>query len=109
MFILYIFIIYISIALYCIYNRNNYNYKMLITISQLIYQGLITNKVVREFKELGIEARFEKENINTLDSKGEVLLSILSGLAEDESRSISENSTWGIRRRFEHGESNSKP
>ncbi|MTI80825.1 MAG: recombinase family protein [Firmicutes bacterium] len=47
--------------------------------------------------------RFEKENINTLDSKGEVLLSILSSLAQDESRSISENSTWGIRRRFEQG------
>ena len=46
---------------------------------------------------------FEKENINTLDSKGEVLLSILSSLAQDESRSISENSTWGIRRRFEQG------
>lgn len=40
---------------------------------------------------------------NTLDSKGEVLLSILSSLAQDESRSISENSTWGIRRRFEQG------
>ena len=46
---------------------------------------------------------FEKENIFTLDSKGEVLLSILSSLAQDESRSISENSTWGIRRRFEQG------
>ncbi|WP_242960762.1 recombinase family protein [Clostridium peptidivorans] len=43
----------------------------------------------------------EKENINRLDSKGEVLLTILSSLAQDESRSISENSTWGIRRKFE--------
>lgn len=47
---------------------------------------------------------FEKENINTLDAKGEVLLTILSSLAQDESRSISENSTWGIRRRFENGQ-----
>lgn len=46
---------------------------------------------------------FEKENINTLDAKGEVLLTILSSLAQDESRSISENSTSGIRRRFEQG------
>jgi len=38
-----------------------------------------------------------------MDSKGEVLLSILSSLAQDESRSISESSTWGIRRRFEQG------
>jgi len=47
---------------------------------------------------------FEKENINTLDAKGEVLLTILSSLAQDESRTISENSTWGIRRRFENGQ-----
>ena len=58
---------------------------------------------VRELKELGIGVFFEKENIDTLDAKGEVLLTILSSLAQDESRSISENSTWGIRRRFEEG------
>lgn len=38
-----------------------------------------------------------------MDAKGEVLLTILSSLAQDESRSISENCTWGIRRRFEQG------
>ena len=52
-------------------------------------------------KGLGVEVIFEKENIRTMDSKGEVLLTILSSLAQDESRSISENSTWGIRRKFE--------
>ena len=50
-----------------------------------------------------MEVVLEKENINTLDAKGEVLLTILSSLAQDESRSISENCTWGIRRRFETG------
>lgn len=54
-------------------------------------------------KDLGIGIIFEKENINTLDAKGEVLLTILSSLAQDESRSISENCTWGICRRFETG------
>ena len=44
-----------------------------------------------------------KEPINTLDAKGEVLLTILSSLVQNESRSISENCTWGIRRRFETG------
>ncbi|WP_310604797.1 recombinase family protein [Anaerosporobacter sp.] len=53
---------------------------------------------------MGIGIIFEKENINTLDAKGEVLLTILSSLAQDESRSISENCTWGIRRRFEQGQ-----
>lgn len=59
---------------------------------------------VRELKELGIGVTFEKENIDSLDAKGEVLLTILSSLAQDESRSISENATWGIRKKFERGE-----
>ena len=56
-----------------------------------------------ELKDLGIGIVFEKENINTLDAKGEVLLTILSSLAQDESRSISENCTWGSRSRVETG------
>ena len=63
----------------------------------------ITDEELQELKEIGIGILFEKENINTLDAKGEVLFTILSFLAQDESRSISENSTWGIRRRFETG------
>ena len=51
-----------------------------------------------------MEFVFEKENINTLENSGEVLLTILSSLAQDESRSISENTRWGIRRRYENGE-----
>lgn len=78
---------------------------MIITksISRFARNTLDTLNFVRSLKELGIGVIFEKENINTLDSKGEVLLTILSSLAQDESRSISENSTWGIRRRFEQG------
>ncbi|TCT14537.1 DNA invertase Pin-like site-specific DNA recombinase [Natranaerovirga pectinivora] len=78
---------------------------MIITksISRFARNTLDTLNYVRTLKELGIGVLFEKENINTLDSKGEVLLTILSSLAQDESRSISENSTWGIRRKFEQG------
>ena len=78
---------------------------MIITksISRFARNTLDCLTFVRLLKDLGIEVIFEKENINSLDSKGEVLLSILSSLAQDESRSISENSTWGIRRRFEQG------
>jgi len=46
---------------------------------------------------------FEKENIYTLDSKGELLITIMSSLAQEESRSISENVTWGKRRKFAEG------
>jgi len=73
------------------------------SISRFARNTLDCLNYVRLLKDLGIGIIFEKENIDTLDSKGEVLLSILSSLAQDESRSISENSTWGIRRRFEQG------
>ena len=46
---------------------------------------------------------FEKENIWTFDGKGELLISIMSSLAQEESRSISENVTWGQRRRMAEG------
>ena len=58
---------------------------------------------VRKFKEKGIEVYFEKENIYTLDSKGELLITIMSSLAQEESRSISENITWGKRKFFADG------
>ena len=58
---------------------------------------------VRQLKEKGVEIYFEKENIWTLDSKGELLITIMSSLAQEESRSISENCTWGQRKRFADG------
>ena len=58
---------------------------------------------VRKLKDKGIEVYFEKENIWTLDAKGELLITIMSSLAQEESRSISENTTWGQRKRFADG------
>ncbi|MEW6859881.1 recombinase family protein [Trueperella pyogenes] len=58
---------------------------------------------VRALKDAGVEVYFEKENIWTLDAKGELLITIMSSLAQEESRSISENVTWGHRRRFAQG------
>jgi len=58
---------------------------------------------VRKLKEHGTEIYFEKENIFTFDSKGELLITIMSSLAQEESRSISENVTWGQRKRFADG------
>ena len=58
---------------------------------------------VRKLKERGVEIFFQKENIYTLDSKGELLITIMSSLAQEESRSISENVTWGQRKRFADG------
>ena len=58
---------------------------------------------VRKLREHGVEVFFQKENIYTLDSKGELLITIMSSLAQEESRSISENVTWGQRKRFADG------
>ena len=58
---------------------------------------------IRELKEHGTEVYFEKENIWTFDGKGELLITIMSSLAQEESRSISENCTWGQRKRFSDG------
>ena len=58
---------------------------------------------IRKLKENGVEVYFEKENIWTFDGKGEVLLTIMSSLAQEESRSISENCTWGQRKRMADG------
>jgi len=58
---------------------------------------------VRMLKEKDIAVYFETENINTLDTTGEVLLTILSSLAQDDSRKLSENTKWGIARQFESG------
>lgn len=46
---------------------------------------------------------FEKEGVNTLESAGEFLITILSSIAQEESRNISENTRWGVVRKFENG------
>ena len=58
---------------------------------------------VRELKEKGVEIYFEKENIWPLDAKEELLITIMSSLAQEESRFISENTTWGKRKMFADG------
>lgn len=58
---------------------------------------------IRDLKAHGVEVFFEKENIYTIDGKGELLLTIMSSIAQEESRSISENVTWGHRKRFADG------
>ena len=58
---------------------------------------------IRQLKEHGVECYFEKEGIYTFDGKGELLITVISSLAQEESRSISENITWGHRKRFSDG------
>ena len=60
-------------------------------------------ETVRHLKDIGVEVRFEKEHINSMSGDGELMLTILASFAQEESRSLSENCKWGIRKRFEKG------
>ncbi len=60
-------------------------------------------ELVRKLIDLGVYIYFEKENLNTKSMESELMLSILSGLAESESVSIAENNKWSIQRRFQNG------
>lgn len=67
------------------------------SVSRFARNTVDTLTTVRKLKEKGVEVFFEKENIYTLDSKGELLITIMSSLAQEESRSMSENIQWGKR------------
>lgn len=60
-------------------------------------------KIVRELKDLGVDVYFEKENIHSTSGDGELMLTILASFAQEESRSVSENCKWRIRREYEKG------
>jgi site-specific DNA recombinase len=60
-------------------------------------------KNIRELKSLGITIMFEKENIDTANITDELMLTIMGGLAQEESNSISQNLKWSIRRKMKSG------
>lgn len=73
------------------------------SISRFARNTVDTLSTIRKLKEKGIDVFFEKENVHSLDSAGELMLTILSSLAQEESRSISSNVTWGKRKSFQDG------
>ena len=75
--------------------------QMIITksVSRFARNTVDSLNTIRELKALGIGIMFEKENIFTLDSKGEFLITLMSSLSQEESRSLSENVTWGKQRK----------
>jgi len=73
------------------------------SISRFARNTVDSLQTVRALREKGVEVYFEKENIYTLDSKGELLITIMSSLAQEESRSISENVRWGQHKRMQDG------
>ncbi len=73
------------------------------SISRFARNTLDTISYVRKLKAKGIEVFFEKENLWTLDPKSELILTIMASIAQEESRSISQNVTWGKRVGFQEG------
>ena len=73
------------------------------SVSRFARNTVDSLSTIRELKEHGTEVYFEKKNIWTFDSKGELLLTIMSSLAQEESRSISENVRWGQRKKISDG------
>lgn len=81
------------------------NIDMIITksVSRFARNTVDCLKYIRQLKEKNIPVFFEKESINTMDSKGEVLLTIMASLAQQESQSMSQNVKLGFQYRFQQG------
>ena len=82
------------------------NIDMIITksISRFARNTLDCLKFIRELKDINIPVFFEKESINTMDAKGEVLLTIMASLAQQESQSLSQNVKLGLQYRYQQGQ-----
>lgn len=73
------------------------------SISRFARNTVDSLTVTRKLKAAGVEVYFEKENISSMDVQAELLFTIMSSIAQEESRSISENVRWGHRRSMEAG------
>lgn len=74
------------------------------SISRLARNTVTMLETVRELKDINVDVYFEKENIHSLSGDGELMLTILASFAQEESRSVSENCKWRIRKGFADGE-----
>ena len=73
------------------------------SISRFGRNTVDTLTTIRELKSKGIGVYFEKEQVWTMDSKGEFIITLMSSLAQEESRSMSENILWAVRKRYAQG------
>lgn len=74
------------------------------SISRFARNTVTLLETVRELKRLGVDVFFEEQNIHTMSTDGELMLTILASYAQEESLSASENQKWRIRKAFENGE-----
>ena len=81
------------------------DYIMAKSISRFARNTVECLSYVRRLQSIGVQLYFEKEGLDTATSVSELILTVMAAFAQEESRSISENLKWGIRKRFESGES----
>lgn len=74
------------------------------SVSRFARNTVDSLSTIQKLRDNNVECYFEKENVYTFDSKGDLLLTFMSGMAQEEARNISENTTWGQRKRFADGE-----
>ncbi len=73
------------------------------SISRFARNTVTLLETVRELKEIGVDVYFEEQNIHSLSTDGELMLTVLASYAQEESRSASENQKWRIKKNFEEG------
>ena len=73
------------------------------SISRFARNTVDSLTITRKLKAVGVEVFFEKENISSMDAQAELIFTIMSSVAQEESRSISENVRWGHQRSMEAG------
>ena len=71
------------------------------SISRFARNTVTLLKTIRELKEMGVDVYFEEQNIHSISSDGELMITILASYAQEESYSASENQKWRIRKGFE--------
>lgn len=78
---------------------------MIITkaISRFARNTVTLLEIVRELKSIGVDVYFEEQNIHTQSNEGEMILTFLASFAQEESRSVSENMKWRIKKDFKEG------
>jgi DNA invertase Pin-like site-specific DNA recombinase len=73
------------------------------SLSRLARNTVTILQSIRELKALGVDIFFESENIHSLSAEGELMLTILSSYAQEQSRQCSENVKWRVRKQFREG------
>ena len=73
------------------------------SISRFARNTVLTIQTIRELKEYGVEVYFDNEHLSTFDAKNEFMFSIISSMAQEESRHISENVMWTVHKKMNDG------